>query len=158
MFTDGNYESAESLQTKHRFTALATRNDQQASRHSWNPRGNPSETASKKKKSRKAVTKVLPQTKKPRFSGGIFRKAEPLFALFRYIVEGSKKSEGFFHYSSSILESCFLVVTGTASQFGEVYFPLRPLCIFDYNENCCQNDVTASSRPLRVEGLDFFNG
>ena len=102
MFTDGNYESAESLQTKHRFTALATRNDQQASRHSWNPRGNPSETASKKKKSRKAVTKVLPQTKKPRFSGGIFRKAEPLFALFRYIVEGSKKSEGFFHYSSSV--------------------------------------------------------
>ena len=102
MFTDGNYESAESLQTKHRFTALATRNDQQASRHSWNPRGNPSETASKKKKSRKAVTKVLPQTKKPRFSGSIFRKAEPLFALFRYIVEGSKKSEGFFHYSSSV--------------------------------------------------------
>ena len=61
-------------------------------------------------------------------------------------------------YSSSILESCFLVVTGTASQFGEVYFPLRPLCVFDYNENCCQNDVTASGRPLRVEGLDFLDG
>ena len=61
-------------------------------------------------------------------------------------------------YSSSILESCFLVVTGTASQFGEVYFPLRPLCIFDYNENCCQNDVTASGRPLRIESFDFFNG
>ena len=96
MFTNGKYESAESLQTKHRFTALATRNDQQASRHSWNPRGNPSETASKKKKSRKAVTKVLPQTKKPRFSGSIFRKAEPLFALFRYTVERLKKSEGIF--------------------------------------------------------------
>ena len=64
----------------------------------------------------------------------------------------------FFDYSSSILESCFLVVTGTASQFGEVYFPLRPLCVFDYNENCCQNDVTASSRPLRIESFDFFNG
>lgn len=63
-----------------------------------------------------------------------------------------------FYYSSSILESCFLVVTGTASPFGEVYFPLRPLCVFDYNENCCQNDVTASSRPLRVKRFDFFNG
>ena len=63
----------------------------------------------------------------------------------------------FFDYSSSIPESCFLVVTGTASQFGEVYFPLRPLCVFDYNENCCQNDVTASGRPLRVECLDLFN-
>ena len=97
MFTDGNYESAESLQTKRRFTALATRNDQQASRRSWNPRGNPSETASKKKKSRKAVTKVLPPNKKaPLSGGGIFRKAELLFALFRYIVEGPKKSEGIF--------------------------------------------------------------
>lgn len=64
----------------------------------------------------------------------------------------------FFDYSSSILESYFLVVTGTASQFGEVYFPLRPLCVFDYNENCCQNDVTASGGPLRVEGLDFLDG
>lgn len=64
----------------------------------------------------------------------------------------------FFDYSSSILESHFLVVTGTTSRFGEVYFPLRPLCIFDYNENCCQNDVTASSRPLRIESFDFFNG
>ena len=64
----------------------------------------------------------------------------------------------FFDHSSSILESDFLVVTGTVSQFGEVYFPLRPLCVFDYNENCCQNDVTASSRPLRIESFDFFNG
>ena len=64
----------------------------------------------------------------------------------------------FFDRSSSILESDFLVVTGTVSQFGEVYFPLRPLCVFDYNENCCQNDVTASSRPLRIESFDFFNG
>ena len=61
-------------------------------------------------------------------------------------------------YINAILESCFLVVTGTASQFGEVYFPLRPLCVFDYNENCCQNDVTASGGPLRVEGLDFLDG
>ena len=36
-------------------------------------------------------------------------------------------------------------------------FPLRPLCVFDYNENCCQNDVTTSGRPLRVKRLDFFN-
>jgi len=64
----------------------------------------------------------------------------------------------FFDYSSSILESYFLVVTGTVSQFGEVYFSLRALCVFDYNENCCQNDVTASNRPLRIESFDFFNG
>lgn len=70
----------------------------------------------------------------------------------------SKNRKANFHYSSSILESCSLVVTGTVSQFGEAYFPFRPLCVFDYNENCCQSDVTASSRPLRVEGLDFFNG
>lgn len=63
-----------------------------------------------------------------------------------------------FYYSSSILESCFLVVTGTVFRFGGVYFPLRPLCVFDYNKNCCQNDVTASGRPLRVESLDFLDG
>lgn len=72
--------------------------------------------------------------------------------------DDSKGFRLFANYSSSILESCFLVVTGTASQFGEVYFPLRPLCVFDYNENCCQNDVTASGGPLRVEGLDFLDG
>lgn len=86
-------------------------------------------------------------------------KAGPIFircsALFS---RGSKSRKAIFYYSSSILESCSLVVTGTVSQFGEAYFPFRPLCVFDYNENCCQSDVTASSRPLRVEGLDFFNG
>ena len=72
--------------------------------------------------------------------------------------DDSKGFRLFANYSNSILESYFLVVTGTASQFGEVYFPLRPLCVFDYNENCCQNDVTASGGPLRVEGLDFLDG
>lgn len=64
----------------------------------------------------------------------------------------------FFDYSSSILESCFLVVTGTIFRFGGVYFPLRSLCVFDYNENCCQNDVTASGGPLCVKRLDFLDG
>lgn len=58
----------------------------------------------------------------------------------------------------SILESCFLVVTGTIFRFGGVYFPLRSLCVFDYNENCCQNDVTASGGPLCVKRLDFLDG
>lgn len=83
-------------------------------------------------------------------------RAGPLPGTFN--LGPSQKAPERFDYSSSILESHFLVVTGTTSRFGEVYFPLRPLCIFDYNENCCQNDVTASSRPLRIESFDFFNG
>jgi hypothetical protein len=38
----------------------------------------------------------IKKEEKPRFSGGIFRKAELLFALFRYTVERLKKSEGIF--------------------------------------------------------------
>ena len=70
----------------------------------------------------------------------------------------SKSWKANFYYSSSILESCFLVVTGTIFRFGGVYFPLRSLCVFDYNENCCQNDVTASGGPLCVKRLDFLDG
>lgn len=83
-------------------------------------------------------------------SGAVFICYSVLFLM------GSKSRKVNFYYSSSILESYFLVVTGTVSQFGEVYFPLRLLCVFDYNENCCQNDVTPSSRPLRIEIFDFF--
>lgn len=70
----------------------------------------------------------------------------------------SKSRKANFYYSSSILESCFLVVTGTIFRFGGVYFPLRSLCVFDYNENCCQNDVTALGGPLCVKRLDFLDG
>ena len=83
-------------------------------------------------------------------SRAVFIRCSVLFS------RGSKSRKANFYYSSSILESYFLVVTGTVSQFGEVYFPLRPLCVFDYNENCCQNDVAPSSRPLRIEIFDFF--
>lgn len=96
--------------------------------------------------------------KSPAFKRKIL-KAGPLFIRYSVLfLRSSKSRKANFHYSSSILESCFLVVTGTASQFGKVYFPLRPLCVFDYNENCCQNDVTASGRPLRVKRLDFLDG
>ena len=158
MFTNGNYESAESLQTKHRFLHWLYVMISKRPGTVESPGGIHRRRHQKRRKAVKLLPKCCPKQKSPSFREGIFRKAELLFALFRYIVEGSKKSEGFFHYSSSILESCFLVVTGTASQFGEVYFPLRPLCVFDYNENCCQNDVTASGGPLRVEGLDFLDG
>lgn len=94
--------------------------------------------------------------KSPAFKRKIL-KAGLLFTRYSVLfLMDSKNRKANFHYSSSILESYFLVVTGTVSQFGEVYFPLRPLCVFDYNENCCQNDVTPSSRPLRIEIFDFF--
>lgn len=94
--------------------------------------------------------------KSPAFKRKIL-KARPLFIRCSVLfLMDSKSRKANFYYSSSILESYFLVVTGTVSQFGEVYFPLRPLCVFDYNENCCQNDVTPSSRPLRIEIFDFF--
>ena len=156
MFTNGNYESAESLQTKHRFLHWLHVMISKRPGTVGIPGGIHRRRHQKRRKAVKLLPKCYPKQKSPAFRRGIFRKAELLFALFRYIVEGSKKSEGFFHYSSSILESYFLVVTGTVSQFGEVYFPLRPLCVFDYNENCCQNDVTPSSRPLRIEIFDFF--
>ena len=96
--------------------------------------------------------------KSPAFKRKIL-KAGPIFircsALFS---RGSKSRKAIFYYSSSILESCFLVVTGTIFRFGGVYFPLRSLCVFDYNENCCQNDVTASGGPLCVKRLDFLDG
>jgi len=94
--------------------------------------------------------------KSPAFKRKIL-KAGLLFTRYSVLfLMDSKNRKANFHYSSSILESYFLVVTGTVSQFGEVYFPLRPLCVFDYNENCCQNDVAPSSRPLRIEIFDFF--
>lgn len=94
--------------------------------------------------------------KSPAFKRKIL-KAGLLFTRYSVLfLMDSKNRKANFHYSSSILESYFLVVTGTVSQFGEVYFPLRLLCVFDYNENCCQNDVTPSSRPLRIEIFDFF--
>ena len=63
----------------------------------------------KRRKAVKLLPKCCPKQKSPAFRRGIFRKAELLFALFRYIVEGSKKSEGFFHYSSSIEAGHFLL-------------------------------------------------
>lgn len=94
--------------------------------------------------------------KSPAFKRKIL-KARLFFIRYSVLfLMNSKSRKANFYYSSSILESYFLVVTGTVSQFGEVYFPLRPLCVFDYNENCCQNDVTPSSRPLRIEIFDFF--
>lgn len=96
--------------------------------------------------------------KSPAFKRKILKARPLLYVVLFYFLRNSKNWKANFHYSSSILESCFLVVTGTASQFSGVYFPLRPLCVFDYNENCCQNDVTASSRPLRVKRLDFLDG
>ena len=50
----------------------------------------------KRRKAVKLLPKCYPKQKSPAFRGGIFRKAELLFALFRYIVEGLKKSEGIF--------------------------------------------------------------
>lgn len=96
--------------------------------------------------------------KSPAFKRKISKAGLFFVRCYVLFLMDSKSRKAKFYYSSSILESCFLVVTGTASQFGEVYFPLRPLCVFDYNKNCCQNDVTASGRPLRVEGLDFLDG
>ena len=71
----------------------------------------------KRRKAVKLLPKCCPKQKSPSFREGIFRKAELLFALFRYIVEGSKKSEGFFHYSSSIPESRFLVIPSPFFRF-----------------------------------------
>lgn len=112
----------------------------------------------KRRKAVKLLPKCCPKQKSPAFRGVFSEKQSFYLRYFVILLKGLKSRKEFFHYSSSILESCFLVVTGTASQFGEVYFPLRPLCVFDYNENCCQNDVTASGGPLRVEGLDFLDG
>ena len=101
---------------------------------------------------------VALDAKKPRLqaknleSRVVFIRCSVLFLI------DSKSRKANFYYSSSILESCFLVVTGTIFRFGGVYFPLRSLCVFDYNENCCQNDVTASGGPLCVKRLDFLDG
>lgn len=96
--------------------------------------------------------------KSPAFKQKIL-KAGPFFIRYSVLfLMDSKSWKANFYYSSSILESCFLVVTGTIFRFGGVYFPLSSLCVFDYNENCCQNDVTASGGPLCVKRLDFLDG
>lgn len=96
--------------------------------------------------------------KQPRLQAKILESRAVFICYSVLFLMGSKSRKVNFYYSSSILESCFLVVTGTIFRFGGVYFPLRSLCVFDYNENCCQNDVTASGGPLCVKRLDFLDG
>lgn len=122
MFTNGKYESAESLQTKHRFLHWLHVMISKRPGTVESPGGIHRRRHQKRRKAVKLLPKCCPKQKSPSFRGGIFRKAELLFALFRYTVERLKKSEGIF----SLLE----LYGGQLSSVRIGYFLFFPMLVF----------------------------
>ena len=98
MFTNGNYESAESLQTKHRFLHWLHVMISKRPGTVESPGGIHRRRHQKRRKAVKLLPKCYPKQKSPAFRGVFSEKQSLYLRYFVILLKGLKSRKEFFHF------------------------------------------------------------
>lgn len=145
MFTNGKYESAESLQTKHRFLHWLHVMISKRPGTVESPGGIHRRRHQKRRKAVKLLPKCCPKQKSPAFRGVFSEKQSFYLRYFVILLKGLKSRKEFFHYSSSIPESRFLVIPSPFFRFWRAQNT--------YSRQCCRYEPQHAGQNLSSEAL-----